>query len=77
MHEIKFTDPYGDNAPNNDIEFLLIGTDGLWEGGDFHDTNGYLIKSGQSVMTYVAQRMMGQLNQGNVTLDYAAEKSMK
>ena len=46
IKEIQFTKPFSDdnnsdnkNTSAKEIEFILIGCDGVWEGGDYSDTN--------------------------------------
>lgn len=45
---MNFNDPF-DKKPSNNFEFILIGTDGIWQGGDLHDQNGFKKQKGESV----------------------------
>ena len=53
IKEIQFTKPFSDdndsdnkNTSTKEIEFILMGCDGVWEGGDYSDT----IKLGYNVV---------------------------
>ena len=59
IQEIQFTKPFsGDNGHDKSkspkgIEFILIGSDGVWDGGDYSDKNIL----GHNVVSYVAKEL--------------------
>lgn len=60
--EVKFFDSSRQENPG-EIEFILIGCDGIWEGGDFNDNPEGLPnkKEGVSVVKYVGQQIEERL----------------